>query len=64
MGSSKNTFNTTLKRMGRLDKMVVFNILITVITSVCDSVVTLWRESARLIFLEGGFGLTPIVCTT
>jgi hypothetical protein len=39
MGSSKNTLNTTPKKMGRLDKMIVFNVLIIVMILVHASVV-------------------------
>jgi cell division protein FtsL len=37
MGSSKNTLNTTPKKMGRLDKMIVFNVLIIVMILICVS---------------------------
>jgi hypothetical protein len=59
VGLSKNILNTTLKKMGRLDKKIVFNVLITVATMICDSVVVLLQELRRPIFLEGVFGLTP-----
>jgi len=63
MGESKNTLNTTPKRMGRLDKTIVFNVLIIVKTLVCDFFVTLGQEVERSIFLEGVFGLTQIFHT-
>jgi hypothetical protein len=37
----KNILNTTLKKMGSLDKTIVFNVLIMVVIMVCDSVVLL-----------------------
>jgi len=47
LGEPKNTRNTTPKRMGRLDKTIVFNVLIIVKTLACDFFVTLWRELER-----------------
>jgi hypothetical protein len=35
---------TTRKRMGRLSKTIVFNVLIIVMILFCDLIVTLWRE--------------------
>jgi len=58
MGSSNNTLNTALKKMGRLDKITLFNALITVMILVFDLLVTMWQELGRPIFLEAIFGLT------
>jgi hypothetical protein len=52
MGKSRNTFNTTLKKTGRLDKMIAFSVLTIVTLLVCVSVITLWRELRHPIFLE------------
>jgi hypothetical protein len=53
MGESKNTFNTTFKKMGRLDKMIVFNMLIIVVMLVCVFRDALWQELGWPFFLEG-----------
>jgi cell division protein FtsL len=47
MGSSKNVFKTTLKEMGRPDKMIVFNVLIIVMVLVCAILVLSLRELER-----------------
>jgi hypothetical protein len=39
LGSSKNTLNTTLRKMGRLDKMILLNVLSIVMRLVCVSLV-------------------------
>jgi hypothetical protein len=44
MGPSNNTFNTTPKNMSRLDKKIVFNVLIIAAILVCVSLVTLRQE--------------------
>jgi len=56
MCRSKNTLNTTLK-MGRLDKMIIFRVLIIVTILICVSLDVPFRERRRSIFLEGVFGL-------
>jgi hypothetical protein len=58
MGSPKNTLNTTLKKMGRLDKMIVVNLLIIVTVLIFDFLVTMLRKLRRPIFLEDIFGPT------
>jgi hypothetical protein len=60
MDNSKNTLLTTLKKMGRHDKIIVFNVLIIVTILVYDSLVTLFRVIGRSISLEDIFGLTHI----
>jgi len=35
MGSSKNFLNTTLKKMGRLDKVIALNQVIVVMILIC-----------------------------
>jgi hypothetical protein len=55
MGNSKNTLNTTLKKMGLLDKNIVFSVLIILMILVCDLLVTLVRELGRPFFLLGYF---------
>jgi len=35
MGSSKNTLTTTLKKIGRLDKIIALSVLIIVMNLVC-----------------------------
>jgi hypothetical protein len=42
MHYSKNILKTTLKKMERLKKMVVFSVLIIVMILVCDFLATLW----------------------
>jgi hypothetical protein len=60
LGESKNTLNTTLKKMGRLDKIIVFSVLIIVVILVCDFLVTLWQELGRPSYLENIIGLTHL----
>jgi hypothetical protein len=60
MYSSKSTFNTTLKKIGRLGTMIVFSLLIIVLILLCVSLDVSWEELRRPTFLEGIFGLTPI----
>jgi hypothetical protein len=60
MRSSKNTLTTTLKKLGRLDKMIVFSVLIMLMIMTCDFVVMLFQELRRPIFLEAVFGLTLV----
>jgi hypothetical protein len=60
MGQSKNTLNTTLKKMGRLDKIIVFSVLIIVMILVCHFLVTLWQELRRPSYLEDIIGLTQM----
>jgi hypothetical protein len=55
MSSSKNTLNTSPNKMGRLVKMTVFNILMIVMTSVCDFPIILWRQS------DGPFFSSPFL---
>jgi hypothetical protein len=43
MGQSKNTLNTTLKKMDRLDKVIACNVL-TIITLACVSLVISCRQ--------------------
>jgi hypothetical protein len=52
MGSSKNTFNTTPKKMGRPHKMVALNVSNVVMISVC--VLLFYRDKCW----EGPFLLT------
>jgi hypothetical protein len=58
MGPSNNILNTTPKKMGRLNQMKVFNVLIIVMTLVYVFLITWYRELGRPIFLEAIFGLT------
>jgi hypothetical protein len=58
MGNSKNTLNTTLKKIIRLDKMIVLSMLTIVMTLVYVSLVISCREKGRSIFLEGVCGHT------
>jgi fatty acid desaturase len=51
-GNSKNTRNTAPKKMDRRDKMIVFNVLIIAIILVCESLVILYWELGRPIFLR------------
>jgi hypothetical protein len=44
--------------MGRLDKVIVFRVLIMRMIMNCDSVVILLQELGRSTFLEGIFRLT------
>jgi t-SNARE complex subunit (syntaxin) len=44
MGSSNNTLNTALKKMGRIDKITLFNVLITVMILVCYFLVITYQE--------------------
>jgi len=60
VGSSKNTINTIRKKMGRIDTMIVFSVLVIVVLFVCASLVISCRELGRPIFLEGIFGLTHV----
>jgi len=60
MGNSKNTLNTTLKKMSRLDRKIVFDVLIILMILVCDFLATMLRELGQSFFLEGIFGLTQI----
>jgi hypothetical protein len=53
LGSFKNTLNTTLNKMVRLDKMIAFSVLIIVMILVCLCLVISYRELGRPIFLEG-----------
>jgi hypothetical protein len=52
MGSSKNTLTTTLKKIGRLDKIIALSVLIIVMNSVCIPHVLSCRELGRPIFPE------------
>jgi len=52
VAESKNILNSTLKNMGRLDKMLIFNALMIVTISICVSLVPLWRDLGQPIFLE------------
>jgi hypothetical protein len=60
VGSSNNTLNTTPKKLGRLDRMIIFGVLITAMIWVCVSLVISCRELERSIFLEGIFGLIHV----
>jgi len=60
MNISKSILNTTPKKMGRLDKMIILSLLMSVMLLVCDSLVTLWRDLRRPIFVEGIFGVSHI----
>jgi hypothetical protein len=60
MGSSNNTLNTALKKMGLIDKITLFNVLITVMILVSYFLVIAYQEFRRPNFLEGIFGLTHI----
>jgi hypothetical protein len=64
MGSTNNTLNATPKKLGRLDKVIVFNVLITAMVLICVSLDVLCQELRWLTFLEGVFKLTPISCVT
>jgi len=58
MGPSKNILNTAPKKMGRLDQMKVFIVLIIVMILVYISLITRYRELGRPNFLQDIFGLT------
>jgi hypothetical protein len=60
MGESKNTFNTTFKKMGRLDKMIVFNMLTSDVMLGFVFVDAFWRGLGRPIFVEGICGVTQM----
>jgi len=60
MGPSKNILNTAPKKMGRLDQMKVFIVLIIVMILVYISLITRYRELGRPNFLQDIFGLTHI----
>jgi len=60
MRASKNTFITTVKRMGRLNKMIALSVLIIVMKAICDSLVISRQELGQPIFLEAIFGLTQM----
>jgi low affinity Fe/Cu permease len=42
MSPFKNVLNTTPKKMGSPDPMIVFSVLIIVMILVCDFLATLW----------------------
>jgi hypothetical protein len=63
LGPSKNIHNTTPKKMGFLDQMKVFSMLIIVTTLVYVSLIIWYRELGRPIFLEAIFGLTQLLAT-
>jgi len=52
MGQSKNILNITLKKMGRPNKMVIFNTIVFVLILVCGSLHNSWREWGLPIFHE------------
>jgi ABC-type uncharacterized transport system permease subunit len=52
MGNSKNTLKYNSEENGRLDKAIVFNVLIMVMILACVSLVTLWQELKRSTFLR------------
>jgi len=63
VGPSKNILNAIPKKMGRLDQMKVFSVLIIVMTLLNVVLITWYRELRRPIFLEAIFGLTHINLT-
>jgi hypothetical protein len=52
MVSSKNTLNTTSRTIARLDKMIVFSILIIVMVLICVPLDASCQELGATIFLE------------
>jgi hypothetical protein len=60
MGPSKNILNKAPKKIGRLDQMKVFSVLIIVMTLVYVFLIKWYRELGRPIFLEAIFGLTQM----
>lgn len=61
-GSPKNALNTTPMKMGHLNIMLLFNVVIIVMIVAYDFLVASWREaSGRPIFLEGTFGLSHTI---
>jgi hypothetical protein len=64
LGPSKNIHNTTPKKMGFLDQMKVFSMLIIVMTLVYVSLIIWYRDLGRPIFLEAIFGLTHMYNVT
>jgi len=60
MASSKNTANTTLKKMDGLDEMSAFIALIITVIIFCAFVVMLREELEKPIFLESIVGSTHI----
>jgi hypothetical protein len=60
IGSPKNTFNTTVKKMDCLDKIMAFIVLITVIILVCVSLVVSWEVFGQPFFLGVAFVHTHI----
>jgi divalent metal cation (Fe/Co/Zn/Cd) transporter len=60
--SPKSTLNITIpKKMGRLDKMITFSVLIIVMILVSVSLVISWQYLGRPIFQEAVFGLTNLI---
>jgi hypothetical protein len=60
MSCPKNALNTTLKKMGRLDKMIIFSGLNIVTILSCVFLEVSFQRRRRPIFLVDVFGLTHI----
>jgi len=64
ISSSKKGLNTTPKKMGHLNIMILFNVLIIVIRLAYDFLVASWRELGRPICLEDIFGIAYMMIST
>jgi hypothetical protein len=62
MDYSTSTLNTPFNKMGYINKMIVFKVLIIVMLLVCVSLVY-WTERGRPIFLDV-FGVTDLSITS